>query len=265
MGLGTTIRLARVFSHVSGNLFGAAVDHFIGYGDVRCGGLANLPRALSDIMEAGPDSVTILPGAAKQLWKPYAGRAALILQGGLFTPDDRVRELAATPEDAARAGADALAVAIPVRGDTEGSYLRWLTDTVRSAAAVEMPVFAHIYPRNHEKQIIFTPEEIAWAVRCGIETGVDVIKVGFPGDKSAFAEIVASCPTPVVLAGGPKTATFAEALTQVVEGIQVGAKGAVVGRNMWGAPDITAAATAYKAVIHDGLAADAAAKLAPDA
>ena len=43
MTLGTAVRLARLFSHPSGNLFGGAVDHFVGYGDVRYGGLADLP------------------------------------------------------------------------------------------------------------------------------------------------------------------------------------------------------------------------------
>jgi class I fructose-bisphosphate aldolase len=261
MGLGSSVRLARIFSHSSGNLFGAAVDHFVGYGDVRQGGLADLPGALAKIMAAEPDSVTIQAGAAFRLWPPYVGRAALIVQGGIFTADDRIRQLGATPEDAVRAGADALAVAIPVRGDTEGSYLRWLIDSVRAAAPVEIPVVAHIYPRNKDKQIIFTPEEIAYAVRVGLETGVDVIKVGYPGDEAAFTEIVRTCPTPVVLAGGPKTATLIDALEQVVHGVRAGARGAVVGRNMWGADDITAAGKAYKAVIHDGLTAEAAAKL----
>lgn len=260
MGLGTTIRMSRLFGHSSGHLFGAAVDHFIGYGDVRQGGLADLPSAVRKIMAAQPDTVTMLPGSARHLWAPYAGKASLILQAGLFTPDDRVQELAATPEDAVRLGADALAVAIPVRGDSEGTYLRWLTETVRAAAPLEMPVVAHIYPRifTEGAQIVFTPDEIAWAVRCGLETGVDVIKVGFPGDEAAFAEIVASCPAPIVLAGGPKTDTFEAALLQVEQGIRAGAVGAVVGRNMWGAADITAAAEAYAAVIHDGLSASAA-------
>lgn len=261
MGLGTSIRLARLFSHSSGNLFGTAVDHFVGYGDVRHGGLADLPGALAKIMAAGPDSVTIQNGTAHRLWAPYAGQAALIVQGGIFTADDRIRQLGVTPEDAIRAGADALAVAIPLGGEYEGDYLRWLTDSVRAAAPLEIPVVAHIYPRNENKQIEFTPEGIAYAVRIGLETGVDVIKVGYPADEVAFAEIVRTCPTPIVLAGGPKTPTFTDALEQIVCGVRAGAKGAVVGRNLWGAPDVTAAAKAYQAVIHDGLTAETAAKL----
>ena len=168
MGLGTQIRLSRLFSHPSGRLFGIAVDHFIGYGDVRAGGLRNLPQALDRVMSAQPDSVTMLPGAAKQLWGKFAGQSSLIIQAGMFTADDRVRELIATPEEAARLGADALAVAIGVRGPYEGNYLRWLSDSVAAAAKVEMPVVAHIYPRDYSGEvpvIRFVPDEIAWAFR----------------------------------------------------------------------------------------------------
>lgn len=45
MGLGTKIRLSRLFSNPSGNLFAGAVDHFVGYGNVREGGLADLFRS----------------------------------------------------------------------------------------------------------------------------------------------------------------------------------------------------------------------------
>ena len=259
MGLGTQVRLRRLFSHPSGCLFGIAVDHFIGYGDVRSGGLRSLPQALDRVMTARPDSVTMLPGAARQLWGQFAGQASLIIQAGMFTADDRVRELIATPEDAARLGADALAVAIGVRGPYEGSYLRWLTDSVAAAAKIEMPVIAHIYPRDYSGDvpvIRFVPEEIAWAVRCGVETGVDVIKVGYPGDQAAFAEIVASAPVPVVVAGGPRTETIREGLTFTVEAMRAGAVGAVVGRNIWGVDDIEGVAAAYRAVIHDSATAE---------
>ena len=93
-------------------------------------------------------------------------------------------ELTARPSDAVRLGADALAVSIGVRGNAEGKYIKWLTHSVAAAAPLEMPVVAHIYPRSYrdEPKIKSTPEQIAWAVRVGLETGVDVIKVGFPGD-----------------------------------------------------------------------------------
>ncbi|WP_413993705.1 aldolase [Labrys okinawensis] len=260
MGLGTSIRLSRLFAHPSGNLFGAAVDHFVGYGNVRQGGLADLPAALERVMLAQPNSVSIQPGAARHLWPQYAGKAGLIIQGGCFTADDRISQLIATPEDAVRYGADALAVAIPVRGTTEGHYIRWLTDSVSAAARYEMPIIAHIYPRDFTDgaKIVFTPDEIAYAVRIGLETGVDVIKVGYTGDFASFRETIASCPVPIVIAGGPKTENLQEALVQTAEALRAGAKGAVVGRNLWGHGDTTMAGRAFKAVIHDGLDAEAA-------
>ncbi|NTH80618.1 aldolase [Agrobacterium rhizogenes] len=255
MGLGTKIRLSRLFSNPSGNLFGGAVDHFVGYGNVREGGLADLPGALRRVMSGRPDYISIQPGAARHLWSEYAGKAALVIQAGCFTADDRIRQLIATPEDAVRYGADALAVAIPVRGDTEGEYIRWLTDTVNAAARFEMPVVAHVYPRDFANggKIVFTPDEIAYAVRIGYETGVDVIKVGYTGDFDSFRETVATCPVPVVIAGGPKTDTLLSALKQTSDALRAGAKGAVVGRNLWGHGDTTKAARAFRLVIHDGM------------
>jgi class I fructose-bisphosphate aldolase len=207
-------------------------------------------------MAGEPDYVSIQPGAARRLWSAYAGKAALVIQAGCFTPDDRIRQLIATPEDAVRYGADALAVAIPVRGNTEGEYIRWLTDTVNSAARFEMPVIAHVYPRDFADggaKIVFTPDEIAYAVRIGLETGVDVIKVGYTGDFDSFRETVTTCPTPIVIAGGPKADTLLGALKQTADALRAGAKGAVVGRNLWGHGDTTKAARAFKLVIHDGM------------
>ena len=101
MSLGTKVRLARLFSHPSGNLFGGAVDHFVGYGDVRKGGLADLPGALARVMAGKPDYVSIQPGTARHLWPQYAGKASLVIQAGCFTPDDRISELIATRPDTA--------------------------------------------------------------------------------------------------------------------------------------------------------------------
>jgi class I fructose-bisphosphate aldolase len=206
-------------------------------------------------MAAAPDSVTINAGAAKTFWPEYSGQSALIVQGGTITADDRVSELTAQPGDAVRLGADALAVSIGVRGKEEGKYIKWLTDSVSAAASLEMPVIAHIYPRNYdgEPKIEFTPEQIAWAVRVGLETGVDVIKVGFPGDFAAFKDIVTQSPVPVVLAGGPKSPNLIDALNEIKLAMSTGARGAVLGRNLWGAENVLQAALAFKAVIHDGL------------
>jgi class I fructose-bisphosphate aldolase len=190
-------------------------------------------------------------GIAASAWLPYAGRIPMILQSTAARADDTACEQVATPEDAVRLGADAFAVAAFIRGDTEGAHLRTVAECVRDAARFEMPVICHIYPRDKAKKVTYAPEDIAWAVRCAFEVGVDVVKVPYCGDVKAYAQIVAECPVPVVAAGGPKAGTLAEALAMMAEVVESGARGATIGRNIWGFDDVTKAVQAFKAVLHE--------------
>jgi class I fructose-bisphosphate aldolase len=261
MGLGKSIRLARLFGADGGNLFGLAIDHFVGYDLAHHRGLDDLPGTLQRLLPTRPDSVTMQPGSALQCWEPHAGRAALMVQAGTFTEDDRISELLCTPEDALRLGADAIAVAILVNGPSEGRYLRWLSETVRRAAPLELPVVAHVYPRVFDAdgpRIVTDPDGIAWAARCGIECGADVLKIAYTGDQESFASIVRRCPVPVVAAGGVRAERLERALEGTAAAMAAGARGAIVGRNIWGSEDPYAAALAYRAVVHEGLDARAA-------
>jgi class I fructose-bisphosphate aldolase len=169
-------------------------------------------------------------------------------------PDDTADELIALPEDAVRLGADAFATCAFVHGATEAAHVR-VADMVRQAETWEMLVILHTYPRRFENdavEISFTPEDIAWAVRCGIEVGVDVIKVPYCGDVASYAEIVRNCPVPIVAAGGPKAATLEDALGMAIEVCRSGARGMTIGRNVWGFQEITRAVEMFKAVIHEG-------------
>ena len=256
MNLGKAIRLHRIFNNPSGRLLSVAVDHFVGYPRTMTDGLHNLRNTIAQVAEARPDAVTMLEGTATHCWPPYAGQIALIIQMGCFTPDDRIAETLGSVEGIVRIGADGVAMAIGVRGDREGYYLRVLSDTVTKAERFGLPVIAHIYPRNYDNEPIVVADaaNIAWAVRCGIECGADIIKVAYPGDPKAFQEIVESCPVPVVAAGGPRTETFEEALMQAEKVIGSGALGLTVGRNVWALDRNTfAAVSAYKLVVHDGI------------
>jgi class I fructose-bisphosphate aldolase len=233
-----------------------AVDHFIGYGQGLPPGLRRIASTLAAVASAGPDAVTMHKGVAASAWQPYAGKIPLILQSTLARPDDGAREQIADPLDAVRLGADGFAVAAFVRNSTEAAYLRTVADCVRQAAAYEMPVICHIYPRDPSGKISFTPEDIAWAVRCAVEAGVDVVKTPYCGDVRSYGQIVSECPVPLVAAGGPKADTLCAALEMAAQVVRSGARGAVIGRNIWGFEQIGAALQAFKAVIHDGKSAD---------
>lgn len=260
MNIGKRIRLNRLFSHPSGRLCSVAVDHFIGYGKLQpAGGLSNLPAALAKIAAGAPSAVTMSKGTAMNSWAPYAGKIPLIIQSGCFTADDRVIEYVTNPEECVRLGADAIAIAIGIFGPNEGRFLKMLADGVEQAARFDLPVIAHIYPRDFSgstPRIIFDPESILWAARIGIELGVDVIKVGYTGDVASFRQVVESAPVPVVAAGGPKAKNLRQALTTMAEVVQAGARGATIGRNVWGVEKCAEACRAFKAVMLEGRGVD---------
>jgi class I fructose-bisphosphate aldolase len=229
MGLGKQVRMNRLFSHPSGRLCSVAVDHFIGYGAGLPDGLRRIGPTLAAIVSARPDAVTMHKGIAARAWPAHAGVVPLILQSTIARPDDTACEQIAAPADAVRLGADAFAVAAFVRGPTEAAHLRTVADCVRRAARFDLPVICHVYPRTDARAISFLPEDIAWAVRCALETGVDVIKTPYCGEVAAYGQIVGDCPVPVVAAGGPKAGTLPEALAMIHEVVQSGARGATIG------------------------------------
>lgn len=254
--LGKQVRLGRLFSHPSGRLCSIAVDHFINYTQGRLpDGIRNIARTLERIVAGRPDAVTLQRGTASSAWAPHAGKVPFILQSSLLRIDDAFHERIATAEDAIRMGAEALALAAFVRGDTEARYLRAIADAARDADRCGLPVVAHVYPRRFEPEpvVSYDPEDIAWAVRCAQECGADIIKVPYPGDPVAYGQIVLDCPVPIVAAGGPRAGTLREALSMVHGVIQSGARGATVGRNVWEFEKVTEAVQALKGVIHDGL------------
>ena len=254
MNTGKLVRMNRLFAHPTGRFCSVAVDHYIGYGEGLPSGLLHMQSTLAAVVAAQPDAVTMHKGIAASAWGPYAGKVPFILQSSLARADDLACEQLATPEDAVRLGADAIAVAVFARGATEAAHLRLLSDVVREAARFELPVICHTYPRIFGPKgvsISYEPEEIAWVAHSAVEVGADVVKVPYCGDVAAYAQIVADCPVPLVAAGGPKTATLTDALAMMAAVVQAGARGATIGRNIWGFDNITANVLAFKSIIHD--------------
>ena len=255
VSLGKQVRLSRLFAHASGRFCSVAVDHFIGYQDGLPAGLVNLPATIAHIVAGAPDAITMHKGVALSCWPRHAGAIPLIVQSIIGRPDDSADEHLAVPEDAVRLGAEAFATCAFVRGASEAAHLRRVADFVRQAEGWQMPVIVHVYPRktgaDGKAGISFAPEDIAWAVRCAVESGVDVIKVPFTGDPASYGQIVRDCPLPIVAAGGPQAGTLGDALSMAAAVVASGARGMTIGRNVWGFGNVTAAVRAFKAVIHD--------------
>jgi putative autoinducer-2 (AI-2) aldolase len=63
--------------------------------------------------------------------------------------------------------------------------------------------------------------------------------------------VIKGCPVPIVIAGGPKVPTGYEVLQFVYDGIQKGAIGVNLGRNIWQNDYPVAMIKAIRAIIHE--------------
>jgi len=210
-----------------------------------------MPKTLAEIVAGKPGAVTMNKGIAMSCWEPHAGQVPLIIQAGWFTADDVIMETVSSPEEVVRLGADAIAFSIGVRGPNEGKYMKSLAHVVNQASRFDLPVIAHIYPRDFSgvPKPLHDAENIAWAARAGLECGADIIKVAYTGDVKSFSQIVSTCPVPIVAAGGPKSETLVEALKLMRDACQAGARGATIGRNIWGNSNPARALQAFKLVV----------------
>ncbi|HUW45904.1 MAG TPA: 3-hydroxy-5-phosphonooxypentane-2,4-dione thiolase LsrF, partial [Dehalococcoidia bacterium] len=84
--------------------------------------------------------------------------------------------------------------------------------------------------------------------RIAAELGARVVKTYY---CEKFEKVTKSCPVPIVIAGGPKVPTGYEVLQFVHDGIQKGAIGVNLGRNIWQDEHPVAMIRAIRAVIHE--------------
>ena len=88
---------------------------------------------------------------------------------------------------------------------------------------------------------------LALSCRIAAEFGAKVVKTYWCEN---FEKVTAGCPVPVVMAGGPKCETEREVFEFVYDGIQKGAIGLNLGRNIWQHNYPVAMMKALRAIIH---------------
>ena len=96
-----------------------------------------------------------------------------------------------------------------------------------------------------------TARFLGLSCRIAAELGAKIVKTYYcPED---FDKVTNGCPVPVVIAGGPKCETELEVFEFVYDGMQKGAIGVNLGRNVWQNPHPAAVMRALNGVIHDNL------------
>ena len=243
MGAGKTYRMGRIFG-ADGRTLVLPIDHGLTLGRVE--GLEDPVGRLDDLLDLPCDGFLMTPGLTRLTTDRFARRDA---PARLLTLDSFFREpgeteagagWAGSVEQAARLGVDAvklfMAWNVPSRERSE--TIARIAAVVRRAEEYELPVMVEPIVVGEER----TPEAIAVegdGARAALEVGADIIKVAYPGP-----ELMAAWSTelriPLVILGGPRTGEPEGVLTLAREAVENGARGMVIGRNVWQRPaDVT--------------------------
>jgi putative autoinducer-2 (AI-2) aldolase len=157
------------------------------------------------------------------------------------------RNLLIDVEDAIRINASAMAVMLSAGdGDQEFTTVANLVRAADAGARYGIPVMG---VTAVGKQMARDARYFALASRVCAENGANIVKTYY---CEGFEKVVASCPVPVVIAGGKKLPEL-EALELCYNAINEGAAGVDMGRNVFQSDKPEAMIQAVRGVVHDGL------------
>jgi putative autoinducer-2 (AI-2) aldolase len=156
-----------------------------------------------------------------------------------------------------RLNASAVSMSIYVGGKYEHQTLKSFSQLVDQCEDYGIPTMAvTAVGRELEKR---TARYLGLCSRIAAELGARVVKTYYC--EVGFDKVVDACPVPVVIAGGPKVDTALEAFEFVYNGLQCGAIGVNLGRNIWQHQYPVAMIQAIRGIIHDNLTAKEAQQL----
>jgi len=154
--------------------------------------------------------------------------------------------LTTSMEEAIRLNVSAVGISIFVGTDYEHDSLLNLAKLVDEGEKYGIPVMAvTAVGKELEKR---DARYLGLCSRIAAELGARVVKTYWCEE---FDKVTEGCPVPVVMAGGPKVDTELEVFEFVYDGIQKGAVGVNLGRNVWQNEFPVAAIKALRAVIHE--------------
>lgn len=241
-------RLSQIFNPETGKTVMLAIDH--GYFQ---GPTTGLERVDVNIVPLIPyaDTLMLTRGILRSVIPPTFGRGIVLrASGGPSILKELSNEhIAMDIEDAIRLNAAAVAVQVFIGGEFETQSVNNMTRLVDMGSRYGIATLA---VTAVGKELVRDARYLRLATRICAELGATYVKTYFV-DRD-FETITASCPVPIVIAGGKKIPE-ADALEMARRAIDQGAAGVDMGRNIFQAEDPIAMIKAVRKVVHEGLSA----------
>ena len=239
-------RLSRIFNPKSGKTVMLAIDH--GYFQGPTTGLERIDLTVVPLMEYA-DAIMLTRGILRTtvpptLTKPIVMRCS---GGPSILKELSDEHLAVDIEDAIRMNVAAITLQVFIGGEFESRSVHNMTRLVDMGMRYGIPTMA---VTAVGKDMVRDARYFRLACRICAELGAQIIKTYYIPE--GFETVTASCPVPIVMAGGKKIPEL-DALTMAYKAIGQGASGVDMGRNIFQSEAPTAMIQVVSKVVHEGM------------
>lgn len=245
MEWGMANRLSKLIQ-ADGRCLFLPIDHGYFQGPTRK--LEQPRKTLEPIVEYA-DAVFITRGVLRSSVDPDKSKPIILrVSGGtsVIGKDLANEGITTSMEEAIRLNVCAVGISVFVGSEYEKESLLNLAKLVDEGEKYGIPVMAvTAVGKELEKR---DARYLGLCSRIAAELGARVVKTYWCEN---FEKVTGGCPVPVVMAGGPKVETNLEVFEFVHDGIQKGAVGVNLGRNIWQNEHPVAMIKALRAVIHE--------------
>ncbi len=239
-------RLSRIFNPDTGRTVMFAIDH--GYFQGPTTGLERIDLTIVPLMYYA-DAIMLTRGILRTsvpptLTKPIVMRCS---GGPSILKELSDEHLAVDIEDAIRMNVAAITLQVFIGGEFESRSVHNMTRLVDMGMRFGIPTMA---VTAVGKDMVRDARYFRLACRICAELGAQIVKTYYIEED--FQTITASCPVPIVMAGGKKIPE-PDALKMAYKAVQEGASGVDMGRNIFQSDAPKAMMQAVHKVVHENL------------
>jgi putative autoinducer-2 (AI-2) aldolase len=240
-------RLARVFDPTSGRTVMLAIDH--GYFQGPTTGLERIDLSIVPLLPSC-DALFCTRGILRSLIPAQCQKPMVLRASGgpsILREELSDEQIAMDMDDAVRLNAAGVGIQVFIGGEHETRSVHNMTRLIDAGLRAGVPVMGITAVG---KNMVRDAKYFRLACRIIAELGAHYVKSYFVED--GFETVTASCPVPIVMAGGKKLGEL-EALTMAYNAVQQGAAGVDMGRNIFQSEAPQAMIAAVAAVVHKNL------------